>query len=183
MARFSDFPQYSERYDRAVQFALSAHRHQQRKHRDLPYILHPQAVASYVWLQGGSESEAIAGWLHDYAEDVAPSIEAGLHTLEVEFGAEVAAIVRGCTECDRTGSWKERKQRYIQQVASSSDSVLRVSLADKYDNFANGYLSIGKSRPELIWFGSTLAEIYQQRLQESWLTRQFAAVVERLKLL
>lgn len=192
MAKFSPVPQYSERYDRAVQFALEAHRYQQRKYSGKPYILHPQAVSSYVWLEGGTESEAIAAWLHDYVEDAAPKLgmtnEQAFAKIADHFGAEVAAIVRGCTECDRTPStWQERKQKYINQVAASSDSVVRVSLADKYDNYTNGYLretfktNPMKPRPNLIWFGESLAAIYSQRFPDSWLVSQFWQILDQLK--
>ena len=191
MANFSNIPQYSKRYDRAVQFALEAHRYQQRKYSGQPYILHLQAVSSYVWLEGGTEEEAIAAWLHDYVEDAAPKIgltfDAAFAIITEKFGSEVAEIVRGCTECDRRGSWRERKQQYIEQVASSSDSVVRVSLADKYDNYTNGYLreTFGKNtmkpRSNLIWFGESLGAIYSERFPESWLAGQFMQVLEQLK--
>lgn len=193
MARFSPHPQYSDRYDRAVQFALEAHRYQQRKYSGKPYILHLQAVSSYVWLDDGNENEAIAAWLHDYPEDIAPergmTIPEGVEAIAREFGPEIAAIVRGCTECDRSGTWRDRKQLYIDQVAASSDSVVLVSLADKYDNYSNGYFhEIGqksaqpsRKRPEIIWFGETLAEIYRRRLPHSLLVPQFFQVLEYLK--
>lgn len=191
MAEFSPFPQYSELYDRAVQFALAAHRYQQRKYSGKPYILHLQAVSSYVWLEGGTEAEAIAAWLHDYVEDAAPkeglTVDEAFAKITDNFGAEVAAIVRGCTEGDRSLPWQERKQQYIQQIASSSDSVVLVSLADKYDNYTNGYLREGlsnmpmKRQAELIWFGESLGKIYSQRLPESFLARQFLRSLEQLQ--
>jgi len=191
MAKFAQVPQYGERYDRAVQFALESHRYQQRKYSGRPYILHLQSVSSYVWLEGGSESEAIAAWLHDYVEDAAPklglTLEAAFAKISDEFGAEVAEIVRGCTEINRNVTWRERKQHYIEQVASSSDSVVLVSLADKYDNYANGYLretfseNPMKPRSNLIWFGESLAAIYSERLPDSWLAAQFWHVLEQLK--
>lgn len=191
MAEFSSFPQYSELYDHAVQFALDAHRYQQRKYSGKPYILHLQAVSSYVWLEGGTEAEAIAAWLHDYVEDIAPkqglTVDQAFAKITDNFGSEVAAIVRGCTECDRSLPWQERKQQYIQQIASGSDSVVLVSLADKYDNYTNGYLrellvNNGlKRRDQLIWFGESLGKIYSQRLPESFLARQFLRSLEQLK--
>ncbi|KOR35848.1 MULTISPECIES: HD domain-containing protein [Planktothricoides] len=191
MAEFSPVPQYSERYDLAVQFALAAHRYQQRKYSGKPYILHLQAVSSYVWLEGGTEAEAIAAWLHDYVEDAAPkqglTVDQAFAKITDNFGSEVAAIVRGCTECDRSLPWQERKQEYIEQVASGSDSIVLVSLADKYDNYTNGYLREGfsktpmKRKAELIWFGESLAAIYSERFPESFLARQFLRSLEQLK--
>jgi len=191
MAEFSPVPQYSERYDRAVQFALAAHRYQQRKYSGKPYILHLQAVSSYVWLEGGTEAEAIAAWLHDYVEDAAPkqglTVDQAFAKITDNFESEVAAIVRGCTECDRSLPWQERKQEYIHQVASGSDSIVLVSLADKYDNYTNGYLREGfsktpmKRKAELIWFGESLAAIYSERFPESFLARQFLRSLEQLK--
>lgn len=191
MAEFSTIPQYSQQYDRAVQFALEAHRYQQRKHGHKPYILHLQAVSSYVWLEGGTEAEAIAAWLHDYVEDAAPkqglTVDQAFAKITDKFGAEVAAIVRGCTECDRSGTWKERKEQYIEQIASGSDSIVLVSLADKYDNYTNGYMreafnpNVIKHRPRLMWFGESLATIYSERFPDSWLAVQFRQNLDQLK--
>ena len=191
MSDFSKIPQYSERYDRAIQFALEAHRYQKRKYSGKPYILHLQAVSSYVWLEGGTEDEAIAAWLHDYVEDVAPKIgltfEEAFAIITEKFGAEVAEIVRGCTELERSVNWRERKQQYIDRVASSCDRVVRVSLADKYDNYTNGYMreTFGKNpmkpRSNLIWFGESLGAIYSERFPESWLADQFWQILDRLK--
>ena len=63
-------PKYTnKRFEEALQFAHELHRDQPRKGTDIPYISHLIAVAGLVWEDGGDEDQAIAGLLHDAAED------------------------------------------------------------------------------------------------------------------
>ncbi len=59
----------SERFTAALSFASLLHHRQARKGTTIPYVSHLLAVASLVLEHGGDEDEAIAGLLHDAAED------------------------------------------------------------------------------------------------------------------
>ncbi|MGJ4889024.1 HD domain-containing protein [Bradyrhizobium sp. HKCCYLRH3099] len=56
-------------YDDALVYAADLHRSQVRKGSNVPYIAHLLSVSSRVLSAGGSEVQAIAGLLHDAAED------------------------------------------------------------------------------------------------------------------
>ena len=81
----------TERFEKAVVYAIQLHSLQVRKQTEIPYISHLLTVASLVLEDGGDEDEAIAALLHDAIED-----QGGLETREVilkYFGERVTNIV------------------------------------------------------------------------------------------
>jgi hypothetical protein len=127
-------PHLGHRFDRALRLARELHAEHHRKGSDIPYLAHLLGVTSLVLEDGGSEDEAIAALLHDAVED-----QGGQQTLNLirqRFGRRVADIVAGCSDTDVTPKppWKERKQAYIDHLATADESVRRVSLADKLHN-------------------------------------------------
>ena len=101
----------------------------------MPYIAHLLSVSSRVLVAGGSEIQAIAGLLHDAAEDQGG--QATLAVIEQRFGPEVARIVADCTNFVRTEpkpEWRPRKEAYLSKLPDKPTQSLLVSLADKVDN-------------------------------------------------
>src|SRR5215475_11329939 len=92
----------SETYDRALVYAAGLHRDQVRKGSRVPYIAHLLSVSSRVISAGGTEVQAIAGLLHDAAEDQGG--QATLRVIRERFGPDVAQIVADCTD-----SWTDPK--------------------------------------------------------------------------
>jgi (p)ppGpp synthase/HD superfamily hydrolase len=124
----------TERFDDAFRYAHRLHRAQTRKGTPIPYISHLMIVAALVVEHGGNEDQAIAGLLHDAAED-----QGGAETLaeiKATFGDDVAAIVSDCTDAwtEPKPPWKERKQAYIAALPGKPVQSLLVSLADKTHN-------------------------------------------------
>jgi (p)ppGpp synthase/HD superfamily hydrolase len=118
----------------AVQTAQALHAQQRRKGTDIPYFSHLMSVAAIVLQFGGDEDQAIAGLLHDAAED-----QGGGPTLErirLAFGEHVAEIVAGCTDAweEPKPPWRPRKEAYVAGLAKKPRHVLLVSAADKLDN-------------------------------------------------
>jgi GTP pyrophosphokinase len=139
-----------DRFEQALQFAFETHRRQIRKGSGIPYMGHLLGVCSLVIEDGGSEDEAIAALLHDAAEDHGG--QAMLDRISTRFGPDVAAIVKGCTDTleDPKPDWCPRKQAYIKHLECQSESVLRVSLADKLFN-ARAILRDYLTHSEKLW--------------------------------
>jgi HD domain len=116
--------------NQAIQFAAQAHRNQLRKGTDLPYIVHPFAVGMILSQFRFSEPVIAAGLLHDTLEDTGVTELA----LAAEFGAEIATIVAGCSEPDKSLPWRERKQHTVDAMRSAPWPVKAVAAADKLDN-------------------------------------------------
>ncbi len=100
---------------------------------------------------GGSEDEAIAALLHDALEDqYRDDLPAELRE---HFGPKVLEIVEGCSLDRLPGeqlSWRERKQRYIDNLDQAPDEVVRVSLADKLAN-VRSMLRDHRAEGERLW--------------------------------
>jgi (p)ppGpp synthase/HD superfamily hydrolase len=165
----------SETIDRALVYAAELHRHQYRKGSGIPYIAHLLSVSSRVLGAGGSEVQAIAGLLHDAAED-----QGGLATLDVirlRFGASVANIVADCTDSwvEPKLEWRLRKEDYLSALPTKLPESLLVCLADKVDNaeaILNDYLVLGEDlwgrftggRDGTIWYYRSLSSIFRLSL-------------------
>ncbi len=130
-------PVFSSRFTEALLFAVDVHGAQRRKTStglsDGPsYLGHLLGVAALVIEDGGSETEVVAALLHDTLEDT----ETTDQDLRRLFGAEVEAIIVGCTDSQQTPKppWRERKEQYLEHLSAASPSVLRVATADKLYN-------------------------------------------------
>jgi (p)ppGpp synthase/HD superfamily hydrolase len=144
-------------FRKALAFAVERHGDQHRKGKPhVPYVSHLVAVAAIVLEAGGTETEAVAGLLHDVIEDTADTPEAvAARSEEIRhrFGDRVLEIVRACTDdLDEPGdepeqpdvmpakardasNWCHRKAEYLRHLRAETDpSVLLVSAADKLHN-------------------------------------------------
>jgi (p)ppGpp synthase/HD superfamily hydrolase len=165
----------SETFDKALVYASQLHRDQVRKGSGIPYVAHLLSVSSRVLVAGGSEDQAIAGLLHDAAEDQGG--QATLDEIEKRFGSPVSKIVADCTDSwvEPKPAWRPRKDAYLAALPSKPPTSLLVSLADKVDNaeaILQDYLNIGDElwnrftggREGTIWYYRTLSTIFDRSL-------------------
>jgi len=141
----------TEKFEEALVYTFRIHKAQNRKgDGGVPYISHLMAVAALVLEAGGTETEAIAGLLHDAAEDQGGRKR--LAEIRERFGPEVAAIVEDCSDTLETPkpAWWERKKRYLAHLPLASASVLKVSVADKLHN-ARAILTDYREKGEALW--------------------------------
>ncbi|MGY4308826.1 (p)ppGpp synthase/HD superfamily hydrolase [Bradyrhizobium sp. USDA 4369] len=177
----------SSLYDEALVYAADLHRSQVRKGSRVPYIAHLLSVSSRVLTAGGSEVQAIAGLLHDAAEDQGG--QATLDEIRRRFGDGVAEIVADCTDSwvDPKPAWRPRKEAYLAMLPHKPATSLLVSLADKVDNaeaIAKDYDEIGDAvwqrfsggQDGTIWYYRTLSKIFDRAFPGP-LARQLARTV------
>lgn len=163
-----------ESFRRAIDLAMIAHEDDVRKGTTIPYLSHLLQVSGLVLEFGGGEPEAIAGLLHDAAEDAGG--EAMLDRIEREFGPEVAGIVRENSDSVTDSKaakapWVERKEAYIAAIGHKSEAACLVSIADKVHN-ARALLSDTRELGEAHWsrFNCTKDQSlwYYRRLAEEF---------------
>ncbi len=140
----------SIRFEEALVLATRLHAGQCRKGTRIPYITHLLGVASLVLESGGSEEQAIAALLHDAAEDQGG--ETILEEIRQRFGAQVAAIVAGCTDAMIIPKppWRARKEAYIIHLRQAPAAERLVSAADKLHN-ARAILADYHASGEKVW--------------------------------
>ncbi len=166
----------TERFGRALAEALRLHGDQERKGSRVPYVGHLLGTAALVLHFGGDEEQAIAGLLHDAAEDRGG--RARLESIRVQFGSRVARIVEGCTDTLETPKpeWRPRKEAYLASLAHKAEEVLLVSAADKLDNaraivadlrvHGDGVWSRFSGGREALWYHRALVEGFRKRSRE-----------------
>jgi (p)ppGpp synthase/HD superfamily hydrolase len=185
-------PILTERFDEALAYVAHLHRTQLRKGGDIPYLGHLLSVSSLVIEGGGTETQAIAGLLHDAVEDQggAPI----LTEIRAKFGDDVATIVDQCSDTDVVPKppWKARKEAYIAHLDTASDDTILVSLADKLDNaraLLRDYRIVGaelwqrfsvNDPKQHLWYYRSLLEAFKDR-NETWLVDELGRVITTLE--
>jgi len=185
-------PRLGRKFQEALAYAADLHNTQTRKASEVPYIGHLLSVAGLVIEADGTETEAIAALLHDAAEDQGG--EATLAEIEQRFGKMVASIVEECSDTVVTPKppWRERKEQYIANLKTVSDSTIRVSLADKLDNAravlrdfrrhgSTLWQRFNTDDPhEHLWYYRSLLKVYRRR-SDSWLVDELERVIRTLE--
>jgi (p)ppGpp synthase/HD superfamily hydrolase len=184
-------PRLGPNFSEALSYAADLHNSQTRKGGGIPYVGHLLSVSGLVIEAGGTETQAIAGLLHDAAED-----QGGAQTLasiETRFGPAVAAIVDACSDTVETPKplWHERKSRYVAHLDEASDDTILVSLADKVDNARAILRDFRTHGPALwqrfnvhdpkmhMWYYRSLLEVYERR-NATWLVAELRRVLDEL---
>jgi (p)ppGpp synthase/HD superfamily hydrolase len=126
---------YDDRYEEALRLAAMAHRLQDRKGSDVPYVTHPVHVSIILRHYGFPVELAIAGLLHDIVEDQ----EYPLSKIEEQFGARVAEIVDALSERKTDAqrevrSWEMRKREAIEQLRQAHPDAVAAKAADTLHN-------------------------------------------------
>jgi len=173
----------TERFTKALEYAVMHHKEQVRKQTDITYISHPLGVASIVLEAGGSEDEAIAGLLHDVPEDCGGQVR--LDEIKVIFGDNVARIVDACSDTlveDRSTkpAWIVRKQGHLDHLKRNADkSILLVTAADKLHN-ARAIAADKQVMKSAIWarFISEEADVDKKRQLVLWYYNEVLKLVE-----
>ncbi|GLQ55330.1 HD domain-containing protein [Devosia nitrariae] len=118
----------------ALAFARDAHARQgqKRKYSDMPYIVHPIAVAELVASVPHREEMISAALLHDVVEDT----DVELETIREKFGAEVGDLVDWLTDVSRPGDGNRVKRKRIdyEHTAKAPAAAKTIKLADIIDN-------------------------------------------------
>jgi (p)ppGpp synthase/HD superfamily hydrolase len=123
----------------ASAYAAQAHRDDVRKSTTIPYLSHLWSVAALVLEQGGDDRQVAAALLHDIVEDHGGA--ACLDEIRARFGDDVADLVAGLSDSlvDTTAGqpkapWRERREQYLQHLATADERVALVSACDKLHN-------------------------------------------------
>lgn len=122
--------------ERAWRIAAIAHADQKRKSSDIPYLVHPAAVALILQRSGFDDEDILAAAiLHDVPEDTDWSLD----RLRDLFPPRVMDIVDMLTERKHDDSgqkrpWPERKAEQNRRIAKASAESRAVWLADKRHN-------------------------------------------------
>jgi (p)ppGpp synthase/HD superfamily hydrolase len=184
--------EFGARFAEALAYATETHHGQERKGTDIPYVAHLLGVAANVLDAEGTEDEAIAGLLHDAAEDQGGKPR--LDEIRERFGDRVADIVAVCSDTleDPKPPWRPRKEAFIERFRGETDTgILRVEVADKLDNaraILRDYRRIGDQvwgrftagKDEQLWYYRSMVDALHGRL-DSYMADDLARVVSEIE--
>lgn len=124
-----------DNFERALQFAMTAHKGQVRKGSSIPYIVHPIETALIAMTLTSDQDVIFAALFHDIIEDT----PYGAEEIEEAFGSRVAKLVQAESENKRKGqracdTWKIRKQEFIDSLDHKAKEEKIIALADKLSN-------------------------------------------------
>jgi len=152
---------------RAAAYAAEQHRGDLRKGTTIPYLSHLWSVAALVLEHGGDDEQVAAGLLHDVAEDHGG--QAKIDEISELFGPEVARLVAALSDSlvdTSSGEVKpprrERKQQYLDHLASVDDRVALVSACDKLHNSRSIVADLRMVGPKL-WERFTVTDPAEHR--------------------
>ena len=163
---------YSAKFYDAIGLAAQAHHRQVRKGTEIPYIVHPLAVAGILIRAGSPEHVVIAGVLHDTIEDTPVSID----LIRSQFGPSVAELVLAVSEPDKQAPWETRKSHTLDTLGSTPlPEALLVALADKLDNIrairdglhtdgVGFWTRFNRPKHQQEWYYRGLAAIFSRRV-------------------
>jgi (p)ppGpp synthase/HD superfamily hydrolase len=192
-------PAYGPRYEEALSYAARLHATQLRKAGPgtpptIPYVAHLLEVSSLVWIGGGTETEAIAGLLHDALEDQHEYTSS--EEIARRFGTDVAHIVEHCTDgepgAERSArSWLERKIPYLTRLWSARPPEMLVTCADKISNaraMVNDHAVVKEDLwnrfnakpPQIAWYYDEVTQAVEHSRPGQPLTNQLRALTDEL---
>jgi len=146
------------------------------------------AVGILLAQEGASEEVIMAGILHDTVEDTDMTLE----NIKEQFGVEVAGIVEGCSEPDKSKPWEDRKEHTLEALKTASDGVWLVTCADKLHNVRDMVVdykkqrdalwgSFNRGKEEQVWYYRSLVEsLAGNRDYNPGLFDKFKAEVDKL---
>lgn len=154
--------------DRALRIALKAHGGQKRKVDDLPFIVHPAAVALKLSRNGFSDTVVAAALAHDVLEDT----DYPENELREILGNEVVDIVKVVTK-DSSLPWRKRKEKVVEDVRKGSEEAKAVAIADKINNVSvliagagtygkNTWKKYQGNKEKKIWFHNEMLEMFKE---------------------
>ena len=121
--------------DKALVFAINAHRNTERRGKGFPYIVHPMEAVEIVATITPDQELLAAAALHDTVEDTDVTVE----QIRAEFGERIAELVHAESDTFVEGvseedSWHDRKQEAITRLMNAPRDAKIVAMGDKLSN-------------------------------------------------
>lgn len=178
--------------DKALHFAIEAHRNTERRGKGFPYVIHCFEAVEIVATMTPDQELLAAAALHDAVEDTDVTLE----QIRDEFGERVASLVAAESDVVIEGeseqdSWHARKTAAINRLARASRDAKMVAMGDKLSNMraiARDYEELGdelwnrfhapNGKPDHEWHYRGLAQSLSE-LEGTFAYREFTELVDK----
>ncbi|WP_010677893.1 HD domain-containing protein [Bacillus timonensis] len=166
--------------EKAIIVASKAHDGQYRKLTNIPYITHPLGVGLMLIKINVRAELVAAGILHDTVEDTDITLE----DIKADFGDEIAELVDGCSEPNKSLPWEERKEHTVSFLRTASEDIRTVVCADKLHNIRS-IIRDYEVQGEQVWHrfsrGKVKQEWYYRSVADSLGQASTVPLLEELK--
>ncbi len=183
---------FSPTLDRALAVSATAHRHQERKGSQVPYIIHQVHVAILLMRHDFPEEVIVAALLHDVVEDTTVTVE----ELARDFGPEVARLVAAVSAQKLEGTellpWRHRKEAQLAHLKSADRHIAAIKTADALHNLRATLSDLHRqgnqvwqrfrgSQTEHLWYYESLSEVLKSKLGDHPLSHELAQAIRELR--
>ena len=176
-------------FDKAVKFAVEAHKGTERRGKGYPYIVHPMEAAAIVATISNDQELLAAAILHDTVEDTDVTIQ----QIREQFGDKVAELVwHETAPSDESLTWREKKTAQLNQLSTAPYDSKVVALGDKLSNMygiALDYRRVGdevwklfhapNGKSDVEWYYRSLGEALSE-LSDTLAYQKFVALLEEV---
>jgi (p)ppGpp synthase/HD superfamily hydrolase len=183
---------FTDRLNKAINVAATAHRNQTRKGSDTPYIVHPFGTMLIASNATDDEDTLIACLFHDIVEDVSEMYSK--EQIKSNFGENVLNIVLDVTKNDDIEDWRERSKAYLAHLENQAcDQAVIVSASDKINNIHSVLIDYAEKGEELwdvfttkssadqVWWYESILEVIKKRNAPEILVNELSDCIDQLK--
>ena len=136
--------------EKAMYFAIQSHKGQTLNGEpDKCKFMHLISVAKILETYHYSDYIVAAAYLHEVIEDTKYSFNFTrkdmINKIEREFGKYICSLIQGTSEIPKSLSWRERKQRTIDEIRKLPFENKVIICADKINHLEDLYLTFEKN--------------------------------------
>ena len=153
--------------EKAIKIMITAHKDQQRKTDDTPYIIHPLMVAFKLQKLDFSDEVVATALIHDVLEDT----DFAADKIKKELGKKVFDLLIPLSE-DKSLKWENRKRQYVQNIKNAPSETKAISIADKIHNLESllsSHAKIGsavwkkfnRGKEKKMWFENEMLKMFK----------------------
>jgi (p)ppGpp synthase/HD superfamily hydrolase len=164
---------------KAYNFSKLAHDGQTRKFSQLPYFVHPKAVARFLEQLNCDEDLIVVALLHDTIEDCGVCYD----FLVQEYGTKIATMVNALSS-DKEEQTKMGKKNYLlKKMMGMTNDELTVKLADRYHNvlFLEEDCSSKEQMSFIVWYYKETRFLIDNIVEKKELTEIHKVIINKIQ--
>lgn len=171
--------------EEAIRFVFKAFKGKKRSKEDIELAFHSITVGYMLKDLGCSEEVVLTGLLHDIIEDTLYDY----NYIKDNYGEVIANNVFSVSEDLSIVNWRERKEKFINDMYSKSSDIVLVELADKLHNLVSDYDLFKKYGKDALcssnatyednkWYYLEMQKLFNSKLQKNKLLDRYNDIID-----
>jgi len=166
--------------EQAIRFVTIAFESKKRIKENINLSFHSISVGFMLKNIGCDEATVLTGLLHDIIEDT----NYDYNYIMDNYGKEIADNVLAVSEDMSIHNWRERKIKFIEQLATKDNNVILVEVADKLHNLLSDYdlwksngnsalATLNTSYEDNKWYYLEIKKLFNSKLESNSLLDRY----------